>query len=143
MTTKCADAALLQTPTTEQAQSQRGSVLIEFAFILPLLLLLLFGVISFTVALYNKTVLTMAAREGARAGAVYDPDSTNTSITRAQTAASRVCQNNFISFGNSITPTITPTISGDTLTVEASGNYTGVFVFSNLFISAETSMRLE
>ena len=135
---------MLQAPTTERTRSQRGSVIIEFALILPLLLVLLFGVISFTVALYNKTVLTMATREGARAGVVFVPDRTDAVIANsATTAALKVCQNNLISFGPGMSATVTPTIQGDTLTVTASGNYTGVFIFSDLFISAQTSMRIE
>ena len=42
----------------------------EFALIVPLLLLLLFGIIEFGVVLYSYTTIASAAREGARAGVV-------------------------------------------------------------------------
>ncbi|WP_242452775.1 TadE/TadG family type IV pilus assembly protein [Prosthecochloris ethylica] len=124
--------------------------MIEFAFILPLFLFLLFGVVSFSIALYNKTVLTMAAREGARAGALYDPNG-NSAATRARSAAMQVCQNNLISFGGSMNPAVTSTTSGaggpgDILTVTANMNYSGMFIFwdySDFLISAATSMRIE
>jgi|GEM_PF-1010491 len=133
---RISQAALVRT------QSQKGSALVEFALILPMFLLLLFGVITFSIALYDKTVLTMATREGARAGAIHDPNSSSSS--RAQTAASNVCQNNLITFGDSMTPAITATTSGDILTVSANINYTGLYIFSiALPISAESSMRLE
>jgi Flp pilus assembly protein TadG len=136
------DVTMIQAQAKEHAQSQKGSVMVEFALILPMFLLLLFGVITFSIALYNKTVLTMATREGARAGAIRDPNSSSTD--RAQTAALNVCQNNLIIFGDSITPVITTSASGDILTVSANINYTGLYVFSVVFpISAETSMRLE
>ena len=49
-------------------ESQRGSVVIEFAFVLPFLLILFAGVTEFGVAYYNKQVMTNASREGARFG---------------------------------------------------------------------------
>jgi Flp pilus assembly protein TadG len=51
----------------------RGSQLIEFALVLPLLLILVFGIIDFSLALYDKAVVTNACREGARAGIVFAP----------------------------------------------------------------------
>jgi hypothetical protein len=47
-----------------------GAAAIEFALVLPILILLLFGIIEFALALYNKEVITNASREGARAGIV-------------------------------------------------------------------------
>ena len=51
-------------------QRQRGSAVVEFALILPILLLLLVGTIDASLALYDKAVITNASREGARAGIV-------------------------------------------------------------------------
>lgn len=42
----------------------------EFALIFPLLLFIVFGVIEFGTALYDKSVVTNASREAARAGVV-------------------------------------------------------------------------
>jgi Flp pilus assembly protein TadG len=145
MTTKLADVAKLQAPTTEHAQSQKGNVLVEFALILPVFALLLFGMISFSVALYNKTVLTMASREGARAGAKYVAgQADNTSrITNAK-AATTLATNSLISFGSVTSAPPSATIVNDILTVKANYDYTGLYIFSNpLKISAQTSMRLE
>ncbi|MEI8032372.1 MAG: TadE family protein [Chlorobiaceae bacterium] len=120
-------------------------MLVEFALILPVFLLLLFGVISFSVALYNKTVLTMATREGARAGAKYVKNRTSTIIqSSAAAAALQLCQNNLISFGPGMTCNVpAPVIQNNILTVTANVNYTGLYVFGDLLISAQTSMRLE
>lgn len=49
-------------------KNNRGAALVEFAIVLPLLLLLLVGIIEFGLLFYNKQVLTNASREGARAG---------------------------------------------------------------------------
>jgi Flp pilus assembly protein TadG len=139
------DVALLQAPTKGHVQSQKGSVLVEFALILPMFLLLLFGVISFSVALYDKTVLTIATREGARAGVKYVAGRTNATIASSAAAATlQVCQNNMISFGSGMSCNVpTPTIQGNILTVTANVNYTGLFIFTDLLISAQTSMKLE
>jgi Flp pilus assembly protein TadG len=49
---------------------QRGAAVVEFALILPILLVLLVGTIDVSLALYDKAVITNASREGARAGIV-------------------------------------------------------------------------
>lgn len=47
---------------------QSGGAAIEFALLLPILLAIIFGVVEFSIAFYNKAVLTNASREAARAG---------------------------------------------------------------------------
>lgn len=54
----------------KQRSAQKGAAVVEFALILPLLLLLLIGTIDMSLALYDKSVITNASREGARAGIV-------------------------------------------------------------------------
>ncbi len=54
---------------TTHAQ-QRGSAVVEFALVLPILLAVLVGGIDASLALYDKAVITNASREGARAGIV-------------------------------------------------------------------------
>ncbi len=51
-------------------QRQKGIAAVEYALVLPFLTLLLFGIIDFGTALYNREVLTNASREGARAGII-------------------------------------------------------------------------
>jgi len=46
---------------------QRGASAVEFALVLPLLLVFVFGIIEFGVLLYDKAIITNASREGARA----------------------------------------------------------------------------
>jgi len=47
-----------------------GQSVVEFAFILPLLVILLFGIVEVGRMLMQTNVLTQAAREGARAAAI-------------------------------------------------------------------------
>ena len=63
----------------------RGSVAVEFALLLPILLLLIFGVVDFGRAIDAQITLTQAAREGARLAALGQSNSTV--VTRAQAAA--------------------------------------------------------
>ena len=51
-------------------RSERGAELIEFALTLPLLLLLVLGIIEFGFMFQEYEVVTNAAREGARIGAL-------------------------------------------------------------------------
>ena len=51
-------------------QREDGVVAVEFALILPILLVIMFGIIEFGFVLFEKQVITNASREGARAGIV-------------------------------------------------------------------------
>lgn len=53
--------------------NEQGVAAAEFALVLPVLLLLLFGTIEFGMMMYGREVVTNAAREGARAGIVLGP----------------------------------------------------------------------
>jgi Flp pilus assembly protein TadG len=51
-------------------KDERGQAMTEFALVLPILALLLFGVIQFGITFNNYLTLTDAVRAGARKGAV-------------------------------------------------------------------------
>jgi Flp pilus assembly protein TadG len=51
-------------------RKQQGQTLTEFALVLPILALLLFGVIQFGIVFHQYVTLTDAVRAGARQGAV-------------------------------------------------------------------------
>ncbi|RJX34832.1 MAG: pilus assembly protein [Desulfarculus sp.] len=55
-------------------RGRRGSVAVEFALFLPLLLILVFGVVELGAAWYSKQMLVNASREGARLGSLLNPD---------------------------------------------------------------------
>jgi Flp pilus assembly protein TadG len=63
--------------------SDRGAAVVEFAIVLPVLLLLVFGIIDFGRALNAQIALTQAAREGARLDALNQPNL----VTRTRAAA--------------------------------------------------------
>jgi len=51
-------------------QTESGASAVEFALLLPLLMMILFGITEFGFALYRQSILTNASREGARLGIV-------------------------------------------------------------------------
>jgi Flp pilus assembly protein TadG len=67
--------------------SERGQTMTEFAIVLPILVVLLFGIIQFGIAFNNYVTVTDAARAGARKAAVSrnssDPAGACTSMVRS------------------------------------------------------------
>lgn len=61
--------------------SERGAAAVEFALLVPVLVMLLLGIMEFGRAFNTQTILANAAREGARSMAI------NNSQTDARTAA--------------------------------------------------------
>jgi Flp pilus assembly protein TadG len=66
-------------------KTRRGQSLVEFALILPVLLLIMFGVVDLGRAFYISVVLSNVAREGARYAAL-NPTATATDIRQAALA---------------------------------------------------------
>ncbi len=69
--------------SASQGARDRGAAAVEFALLLPILLLLVFGIIDFGRALNAQVTLTQAAREGARLAALNQPNV----VSRTQAAA--------------------------------------------------------
>lgn len=90
------------------ARENRGQSVIEFALVLPLLLVLLFGITEFGRAWMTMNVLTSAAREGARLAVVTAPDEA------AVTARVRdVCTSAGIDAASITSITVTPPAPSD------------------------------
>src|SRR5262249_38569770 len=66
-----------------RVRGDRGAAAVEFALMLPVLLLIVFGIIDFGRALDAQITITQAAREGARLDALNQPNV----IPRTQAAA--------------------------------------------------------
>jgi Flp pilus assembly protein TadG len=58
----------------QKRRLERGSNLVEFAFIAPVLLLILLAILDFGRAVYAYSVVASAAREGARYGIIHRDD---------------------------------------------------------------------
>jgi Flp pilus assembly protein TadG len=71
-------------------RSERGQSLTEFALVLPLLMIVLFGIIQFGIVFNNYISLTDAVRSGARKAATSRslPDPPGATIAQVRRAAS-------------------------------------------------------
>ena len=66
-------------------RNRHGTAMVEFAIVLPLLTLMVFGIIELGGAWHRKQVAATAAREGARTGAIYNTTHTrDTVVTTVQ-----------------------------------------------------------
>ncbi len=63
----------LLAPPKKRRRRQRGQSLVEFALVVPLFLLVVFGTIEFCFLYQTVNTANFAAREGARVGAVLGP----------------------------------------------------------------------
>lgn len=137
--------------TLARLRSRRGSELVEFALIMPLLLFIVFGIVDFGLAIYDKAIVTNAAREAARAGIVFAP--ARLTAGEIQTVAQQYCATNLVTFGTPAPPAVTVTgaggASGNELRVVVSYTYTwGIIpgfmpLGSGLNLTATSVMRME
>ena len=80
-------------------RDQNGGAAVEFALILPLFILLIFGIIEFGLLLYNEHILTNACREGARAGIVIRSP-TRLSNPEIRTVVKNYAEKYLVTFGS-------------------------------------------
>ena len=121
--------------------NQKGTAAVEFALVLPLLMVIVFGIIDFSFVLYDKQIITNASREGARVGIVaQSPRVTDPAIT---TVVNNYVSNHLITFGSvkTATTTIARTglLFGDNLTVTVKFDYR--FLVLPKFISTLTGVQ--
>lgn len=79
-------------------KNQSGAAAVEFAIIIPVLILLVLGSFEFGLLFYNKQVITNASREGARAGIVRD-GSDFLEDSELKTIVKNYCEDRLIDFG--------------------------------------------
>ena len=99
--------------------SERGAAAVEFAILLPLLLMLVLGTIEFGRAYNAQITLTNAARDGVRVMAINnDPAAAKTAAQKAAASVSSTIptsditlSSNTCSTGNQVTLTIKYTLS--------------------------------
>jgi Flp pilus assembly protein TadG len=92
------------------AKCQRGAAAVEFAIVLPLLLIFIFGIIEFGILLYDKAIVTNASREGARTAILYHaPAGTSECMpaTDVETVAENYCATHLINFSDATALSVT------------------------------------
>jgi Flp pilus assembly protein TadG len=116
-----------------RSATQAGSVALEFAILLPFLLMVLVGIVEVGLMIYDKAALAAAARAAARAGTMVAVPAL--SAPQISAVASANC-NDLLSFGNAgNSPSVTVnnasgTSPGNTLTVRISYTYRGLMLGS-------------
>ena len=103
--------------SSPRGRSDRGAVAVEFALLLPLLLLLVLGVVDFGRALNAQITLTQAAREGARLAALKQANV----VSKTQAAAYPLT-------GVGVTVTACPTAPTPSANATVQTSYTFTFV---------------
>lgn len=133
---------------TRSALRERGQTLLEFALILPLMLLLIFALVDFGRGFYTWLIVTNGAREGARVGATQQDY--NTIMARINEATGTLDQSRM-----TVTLTNVQGPRGDPITVEIRYDFDWVTPvgpllnivsggnLSNVTIRGYASMRLE
>ncbi len=122
--------------TRRSTRSERGAALVEFAVVVPLFLVMIFGIMEAGWMFSQQVEMTNATREGARL-AVVDFGTGEEVITETCSRA------NLSGAGT----TFTVTINAESVTVDASKTYTSLTGFIDAFVdlpmSSATEMRTE
>ena len=101
-------------------RDERGAVAVEFAFIVPLLLMLVIGIAEFGHAFQVQGTLSAAAREGARVMALQnDPAAARTAVRDASPTLDPAVANAQIT----VTPAACPLTSTTTTNVRVTIDY--------------------
>jgi Flp pilus assembly protein TadG len=110
---------------TRRRRSQRGQSLAEFALVVPVFLILLFGVVDFSLGLKAWLTVTNASREGARVLVLGQ------SCTQVTNQAKNVAQSLHPTVSVTITPASCQGSAGDAMTVTVSYTYSSITPLGN------------
>jgi Flp pilus assembly protein TadG len=122
-------------------REQKGASAVEFALILPLLVVFVFGIIEFGLLLYNQQVITNASREGARAGIVQPP---GVSFATIQGVVQTYTSNHLVTFTSGVvTPTVTVlnTTTGGNVCVSFSDNLRVTVTYPYTFLAFNGALK--
>lgn len=131
-------------------KKQKGASAIEFAIVLPLFMVLVFGIIEFGVIMYDKAVITNASREGARFGILFDVADTSDAAIQAK-VTEFINKTRLISLGGpAVHSTPAPITNGEYLSVTVRYPYDFLVlpgfipgIPDSIMLSATTTMRME
>lgn len=99
--------------TFKKFSSERGQAMVEMALVLPVLILLIFGIMEFGRVFNAYLIITNAAREGARVGIVGSTD-----LKIFQTVEGAAPTLNNLQLSVTVTPSSAYRVRGSSLTVD-------------------------
>jgi Flp pilus assembly protein TadG len=135
-------------------RSERGQTAVEFALVIPAMLLFLLGIFQIGITYYNNESLQTSARDGARAGAIH----TGSTLLQIQGFVDAAVRSNTVGLdtstsklvvtsGCTLPPSTTPTgcDQGDTIDVTVTYPWKiGVLAFSQSgTLTTHTKLRME
>ena len=138
----------------KEKSPERGAAVVEFAIVLPFLMLLLMGIIELGLLFYSQQILTNASREGARSGIARFDENSDGLFDESDIfdVIDKYWNDRLITFGTA--PVVNKTADGEegsygvVLTVTVDCDYT--FLVPELLgfnttipLSAETVMQME
>ncbi|TJX14162.1 pilus assembly protein [Tissierella creatinini] len=122
-------------------KNEKGQSLVEFALVLPLLILIVVGIIEFGWLFNGKITLTSAAREGARVAAILKDETTATSAVNQTAALSGLTitdvDYNYITGGPYNVNKVRVTVEG------SMDPLVGLFISGPVSMEADAYMRVE
>jgi len=142
--------------TPKIIKSEKGAAVVEFAIVLPLLVLILCGMIEFGLLFYNKQVITNASREGARTGITRTDSNNDENVDKddIKLVVKNYCEGRLITFGGTgfsdgnVLPEGANGLFQADLTVKVTYDYNfltpSILGFdSTMTIGAQTVMKME
>lgn len=130
-------------------KTEKGQAVVEMALILPVLLLIIFGIIEFGRILNTYMIITEISREGARAGCVGGSDSDIRSTVRSRATDSGLDAALINDTDIVITPNTGSRLRGESLQVRVSypvdiiAPLLGPIIGDPYIVSSQTTMRVE
>jgi Flp pilus assembly protein TadG len=142
-------------------RSDSGQAVVELAFVLPIIMLILFGIIDFGLALNNYNADTNLANLAARSASVMGTTSTAlcngttetnlTAFVKCEATATGAPQPTYICFGDTASTPPSSTLStGDSLKVEVQSTFAWLKILTgsnklnlNSAITASATNRIE
>jgi len=122
-------------------RNSNGQSLVEFALVLPFLLVLILGMIEFGWILNGKITLTSAAREGARVAIIYE--SADKAEAAVQSAVSKSAESSSLKEVNAATA-FDETNKSAVVNVNAKITpIIGLFFSGDVTLTAKAEMRIE
>jgi Flp pilus assembly protein TadG len=127
---------------TKRLRSERGASAVEFAFIVPLLIVLVLGIAEFGRAFQVQGTLSAAAREGVRAMALQNnPTAARTAVKNAATSLNPKLTDAQITITPATCPTVNPGSTNVKLTISYPMPFLTKFFGSGLTLTGTGVMR--